>query len=77
MSGARSTLVVIVPVAHRPDLEGDQPDQQRAEGDEGGQPSVTAGNEEGGNDEGIGGEQEAGEDGPDCRPAGQLRSARC
>jgi len=76
MSGARSTLVVVVPVAHRPDLEGDQADQQRAEGDEGRQPSVAAGDQESGNDEGIGGEQEAGEDRPDCRPAGQLRSAR-
>lgn len=63
-------------VAHRPDLEGDQPDQQRAEGDEGRQPPVAAGDQESGNDEGIGGKQEAGEDRPDCRPAGQLRSAR-
>ena len=76
MSGARPRLVVIVPVAHCPDLEGDQPDQQRAEGDEGRQPSVTAGDEEGGDDEGVGGEQETSEDRPDCRPAGQLRSAR-
>ncbi len=77
MSGARSRPVVVVPAAHRPDLEGDQPDQQRAEGDEGRQPAVAAGDEEGGNYEGVGGEQEAGEDRPDCRPAGQLRSARC
>jgi hypothetical protein len=76
MSGVRSTLVVVVPVAQRPDLEGDQADQQGAEGDEGRQPSVAAGNEEGGDDEGIGGEQEAGKDRPDCRPAGQLCSAR-
>jgi hypothetical protein len=54
-----------VPVAHRPDLEGDQPDQQRAEGDEGRQPSMAAGDEEGGDDECVGGEQEAGEDRPD------------
>jgi hypothetical protein len=65
-----------VPVAHGPDLEGDQPNQQRAEGDERRQPSVAAGAEEGGDDEGVGGEQEAGEDRADCRPAGQLRSAR-
>lgn len=76
MSGVRTTLVVVVPVAHRPDLEGDQADQQRAEGDEGRQPPVAAGNEEGGDDEGVGGEQEAGEDRADCRPAGQLYSAR-
>jgi hypothetical protein len=76
MSGARSTPVVVVPVAHRPDLEGDQPHQQRAEGDEGRQPAVGPGKEESGDDEGIGGEQEAGENRPDCRPAGQLRSAR-
>ena len=56
MSGARSRLVVVVPVAHRPDLEGDEPDQQRAEGDEGRQPSVAAGDEEGDDDEGVGGE---------------------
>ena len=76
MSGTRSTLIVVVPVAHRPDLEADQADQQRAEGDERRQPSLAAGDEEGDNDEGVGGEQEAGEDRPDCRPAGQLRSAR-
>jgi hypothetical protein len=76
MSGARSRPVVVVPVAHRPDLEGDQPDQQRAEGDEGRQPAVAAGDDEGCNDGGVSGEQEAGEDWPDCRPAGQLRSAR-
>ena len=76
MSGLRSRPVVVVSVAHGPDLEGDQPDQQRAEGDEGRQPPVAAGDEQGGDDEGIGGEQEAGEDRPDCRPAGQLRSAR-
>lgn len=64
-----------MPVAHSPDLEGDQSDQQRAEGDEGRQPSVAAGDEQGGNDEGIGGKQKASEDRPDCRPAGQLRSA--
>ena len=76
MSGPRSRSVVVVPVAYRPDLEGDQPDQQRAEGDGGRQPSVAAGDEQGGNDEGVGREQEAGEDRPDCRPASQLRSAR-
>lgn len=76
MSGVRPRPVVVVPVSHRPDLEGDQSDQQRAESDEGRQPSVAAGDEEGGNDEGVGGEQEAGEDRADCRPAGQLRSAR-
>lgn len=76
MSGARSRLVVVVPVAQRPDLEADQPDQQRAEGDEGRQPSVAVGDEESGDDESVGGEQEAGEDRPDGRPAGQLRSAR-
>ncbi len=65
-----------MPVAHRPDLEGDQPNQQRAKGDGGRQPPLAAGDEQGGNNEGIGGEQEAGEDRPDCRPAGQLRSAR-
>jgi hypothetical protein len=66
MSGARSRPVVVVPVAHRPDLEGDEPDQQRAKGDEGWEPAVAAGDEEGGNDEGVGGEQEAGEDRSDC-----------
>jgi hypothetical protein len=76
MSGARSELVVVVPVAHRPDLEGDQSDQQRAESDGGRQPSMAARDEQGGNDEGVGGEQEADEDRPDCRPAGQSRSAR-
>lgn len=76
MSGPRLRPVVVVPVAHRPDLEGDQPDQQRAEGDGWGQPSVAAGDEQGDDDEGIGREQEASEDRPDCRPAGQLRSAR-
>lgn len=65
-----------MPVAQRPNLEGDKPDQQGAEGDEGRQPAVAAGDEEGGNDEGIGGEEEAGKDRADCRPAGQLRSAR-
>lgn len=54
-----------MPVAYRPDLKGDQPDQQRAEGDEGRQPPVAARDEEGGDDEGVGGEQEAGEDRPD------------
>lgn len=76
MSGARSRLVVVVPVAHRPDLEGDQADQQRTKGDEGRQPAVAPRDQESGNDKGIGGEQEAGEDRADCRPAGQLRSAR-
>jgi hypothetical protein len=60
VSAARSRLVVVVSVAHRPDLEGDQADQQRAEGDEGRQPPVATGDQESGNDEGIGGEQEAG-----------------
>lgn len=63
-------------VAHCPDLEGDQPDQQRAKGDEGRQPSLAAGDEKGGDDQGVGGKEEAGEDRPDCRPASQLRSAR-
>jgi hypothetical protein len=64
-----------MPVAHRPDLEGDQADQQRAEGDEGRQPFVGAGDEEGRDDEGIGGEEKATKDRPDCRPASQLRSS--
>lgn len=34
------------------------------------------GDEEDGDDEGVGGEEEAREDRPNCRPAGQLRSAR-
>jgi len=54
MSGPRSRPVVVIPVAHRPDLEGDQPDQQRTKGDEGRQPSVAAGDEQGSNDEGVG-----------------------
>ena len=76
MSGARSRLVVVVPVPHGPDLEGDEPDQQRAEGDEGRQPSIAAGDQQGSDDEGIGGKEEAVKDRPDRRPAGQLRSAR-
>jgi hypothetical protein len=76
MSGARSRPVVVVPVAHRPYLEGDQPDQQRAEGNGGRQPSVAPGDEQGDNDEGVGREQEASENRPDCRPASQLCSAR-
>jgi len=76
MSGTRLRPVVVVPVAHSPDLEGDQPDQQRPESDEGRQPSVATGDEQCDDDEGVGGEQEADEDRPNCRPAGQLRSAR-
>ena len=76
MSGVRLGPIVVVPVAHRPDLEGDQPDQQRAEGDEGRQPPVGASNEEGCDDERVGSEEEAGKDRPDRRPADQLRSAR-
>lgn len=76
MSGARSRSIVVVPVAHGPDLEGDQADQQRAKGDEGRQPPVAAGDQKGSDDEGIGGEKKAGKDRPDCRPASQFRSVR-
>lgn len=76
MSGLRATPIVVVPMTHRPDLEADQADQQRAESDERWQPPVWVDDEEGDDDEAVGDEEKAGEDRSDGRPAGQRRSLR-
>jgi len=46
-------------MADRPELEGDQSDQQRAEGDKGGQPALWVGRGQRDDHDGVGDEQEA------------------